>query len=288
MEQTNNPRRCILLARTATSEHGSAAMEKQIATLTEFAEKQGMICVRRLLLNGVSSGEIRQHLDQLIARKVEHEDFDTLLATHPDRICRHLTLLRDCEALLNEKGIEPVFVSTVELGVPEVVKLLDAMRLDMMSAQRKECAKRQAMGIAFRREEMRRRLGQPLRVLALARSGATNTAQVESQVKSLRQFATTAGMIWVDAVRLAGVGDKDMDKHVRSLIERKRTADDFNTLLVADYSRLTRRGANHLLRILRKLHRSGIRVISFLGDDHTVISNGFHVVSGTKGVTRDE
>jgi DNA invertase Pin-like site-specific DNA recombinase len=112
MEQTNNHKRCVLLARTATSEQGSGAMEKQIATLAEFAEKQGMTCVDDVCLLGVSGHQMDEHLRSLIERKRTKNDFDFILVSDLTRLGRrnavHLILTLD---QLSGAGVQVISVN---------------------------------------------------------------------------------------------------------------------------------------------------------------------------------
>jgi DNA invertase Pin-like site-specific DNA recombinase len=285
MERTDKPQRCILLARCSTLESVKDSMEKQMALLAAYAKQHGLIGVDRLLLKGVSSRKMGPHIDALVRRKAEQDDFDAILATQFDRVCRDRIAFDACKTAFDAAGIKLIFASNGhEIGESDFAGLLHAIEANAAIAQRQFRSQIMKQAAARRREQAQRLVGKPLRVLALARSGAADPVKVESQVKSLHQFANQAGMIWVDAVRLAGVGDKEMDKHFGELIGRKRTADDFDTLLIADYSRLTRLGAAHLLRILRNFHRADIRVISFDGDDHNVVIPAFPVVGGTEEV----
>ena len=107
---------------------------------------------------------------------------------------------------------------------------------------------------------------------------------IPDQLKLLRAFGDEQGMIYTDSIVLDGVTGSvpgartDIDQ----IIARKKTADDFDVLLVQDMSRFTRGGAEHGMKLEYDLNAAGIEVI-FVADrlpdgDHSGIikSVGFY------------
>ena len=102
------------------------------------------------------------------------------------------------------------------------------------------------------------------RYIALVRCSTKGQADtsIDDQLTLLRAFGDAHGMKSVDDIRLAGVsGSLPGARHdLEELIERKRTRDDFDTLLVQDVSRLTRSGAQHGAKIEYDLSAAGVEV----------------------------
>lgn len=132
-------------------------------------------------------------------------------------------------------------------------KLYGQRWLALVRASKSDCEKSECCPVVH---EGRRCIG-------LART-ATENASIERQVEVLREFATKKGMIYVGDVCLIGVSGSHTEKHIDDLIKRKVENDDFEVLLAADRSRLTRRGSAHGERLLKRLRRAGIEV-AFIG-----------------------
>src|SRR5688572_30632535 len=79
----------------------------------------------------------------------------------------------------------------------------------------------------------------------------------------LREFARTNSMVYVTDTQEA-VSATQIKKRpdLERIYERKRTLNDFDTLIVQDLSRLTRGGVQHGLEIFFKLKALGIRLVS--------------------------
>ena len=107
-------RRCIGLSRTA-NEH--ANIQRQVEVLRQFASNEGMIFVGAVRLIGVGGNDTEKHIDDLIKRKVEDDDFDVLVLTDRSRLSRggsnHGEWLL---GRLREAGIEVAFAA--EAGAP--------------------------------------------------------------------------------------------------------------------------------------------------------------------------
>src|SRR4051812_34515826 len=109
-----------------------------------------------------------------------------------------------------------------------------------------------------------------LRCVGLARTSTKGQAEngIGQQLDVCRRFAEAAGMIWVDAESAAGVSGyqtrsrDDIDR----IIERKERGDDFQIVVVHDYSRLTRGGVDHGSHLLWRFTQVGLRVVSATND----------------------
>ena len=108
--------------------------------------------------------------------------------------------------------------------------------------------------------------------------------QYPRSTRTASRFGDEQGMIYTDSIVLDGVTGSvpgartDIDQ----IIARKKTADDFDVLLVQDMSRFTRGGAEHGMKLEYDLNAAGIEVI-FVADrlpdgDHSGIikSVGFY------------
>jgi len=109
-----------------------------------------------------------------------------------------------------------------------------------------------------------------LRYICLARQsddsqGATST---QAQVKFMREEAEKRGMVYVDAVVLEGVTGSmpGRRKDLEDLLERKRTANDFDVLVVQLIDRLTRGGALHGFWFEYECNRTGI-ILLYAGEE---------------------
>jgi hypothetical protein len=86
---------------------------------------------------------------------------------------------------------------------------------------------------------------------------------IPDQQKLLRAFGDQYDMIYVDSVILEGVTGSvpGARNDIEQIIQRKKTANDFDVLLVQDVSRLTRAGAEHGMKLKYDLAAAGIEVI---------------------------
>lgn len=75
-------------------------------------------------------------------------------------------------------------------------------------------------------------------------------------------YAAERGMIWVEDVFLEGVsGSQTFNRvDIDALIDRKVERDDFDAIVVYDWSRMTRGGIGHGFNIENSFRRAGIRV----------------------------
>jgi len=95
-------------------------------------------------------------------------------------------------------------------------------------------------------------------------SAAQADTSIDDQRKVIEAFASHHGMIFVDEVVLEGVSGSVPGNRtdIGSLIQRKNERDDFDVLLVHDFSRLTRGGVEHAHSISFSLNSAGIELIS--------------------------
>lgn len=86
---------------------------------------------------------------------------------------------------------------------------------------------------------------------------------IPDQKKLLRAFGDQYGMNYVDSVILEGVTGSvpGARNDIEQIIDRKKTLNDFDVLLVQDVSRLTRAGAEHGMKLKYDLAAAGIEVI---------------------------
>ena len=101
---------------------------------------------------------------------------------------------------------------------------------------------------------------------------ASDDAQAESstdaQLAMLNDYCQKLGMIFVDKIVLEGVTGSLPGKRedLMKLIERKKTTNDFDVLVLQRIDRLTRGGADHGLWFEHECKCAGIRLL-FVGDD---------------------
>jgi DNA invertase Pin-like site-specific DNA recombinase len=115
--------------------------------------------------------------------------------------------------------------------------------------------------------------------LCLARCSTAQQADtsIPDQLKLLRAFGDEQGMHYIDSIILDGVSGSvpGARNDIEQIIQRKKTANDFDVLLVQDLSRFTRSGAEHGMKLEFDLNAAGIEVI-FVADhlpegDHSSI-----------------
>lgn len=105
-------------------------------------------------------------------------------------------------------------------------------------------------------------------ILVRQSDDSEGTSSTEAQLHWLRTEGERLGMVLVDEVILSGVtgslpGKRD-DLH--QLLDRKRTHDDFDVLLVQRLDRLTRGGTSHGFWIDHEFEKAGV-TIRVVGDD---------------------
>lgn len=88
-----------------------------------------------------------------------------------------------------------------------------------------------------------------LRCVGLVRTSTKGQTEngIQQQLEACHRFAEAKGMIWVDAERAPGVSayqTQDRDD-IERIIARRRAGEDFQVVVVFDYSRLTRGGVDH-------------------------------------------
>lgn len=103
------------------------------------------------------------------------------------------------------------------------------------------------------------------RYIAYARSAMSDgvNAGVERQIRNVRQFGDQLGMTCVDEVRVAGVNGITpiMREDLRNLLTRKRQQDDFDMLIMEDFTRLTRAGSDVGDQIEAEFSRCGVQIL---------------------------
>lgn len=106
------------------------------------------------------------------------------------------------------------------------------------------------------------------RYISLLRCASAQQA-VENLIRqrhSIQKFAAQNDLVRVDEMALAGVSARDTRREVHALIRRKLSKDDYDVLLITDWSRLTRRGFLHAERIRHRLLAVGVRVLVAEGE----------------------
>jgi hypothetical protein len=105
--------------------------------------------------------------------------------------------------------------------------------------------------------------------LCLARCSTAQQADtsIPDQINLLRAFGDENPMRYVDSVILDGVTGSvaGARNDIEQIVARKKSANDFDVLLVQDLSRFTRVGAEHGMKLEYDLNASGIDVV-FVAD----------------------
>lgn len=127
------------------------------------------------------------------------------------------------------------------------------------------------------------------RYIAYARCAAKDGAEpkLEEQVRLIRQFGDSLEMQCVDEVRLAGISGwlPVMRADLRQLLARKLERDDFDVLIMQDFSRLTRTGLEGGLEIETEFANFGVRIV-YLTEMTTVVVTAGGV--GVQGASVDQ
>lgn len=82
------------------------------------------------------------------------------------------------------------------------------------------------------------------------------------------RYAAAQGMVWVDDIYLEGVsGSKTFNRvDIDALIERKKEKDNFDAIIIFDWSRMTRGGVRHAMSLEDRLRKAGIQVFCSTDD----------------------
>lgn len=139
------------------------------------------------------------------------------------------------------------------------------------------------------------------RYLALLRCSSKGQADtsIDDQRKVIDAFAREHGMVRVDEVALEGVSGSipGLRSDIDLIVDRKMRDDDFEVVIIHDFSRLTRAGAQHASSIRFALGAAGIDLVSATdnipeGDDGELFAafidfaNKRHAQSISFGATR--
>lgn len=102
-----------------------------------------------------------------------------------------------------------------------------------------------------------------MRYIAYARSATHSPEAVESQIRSIREYAGSLGMVCVDEIRLCGVNGLHplFRPDLRKLLARKQTRDDFDAVIMADCARLTRDWPDGFGRVQALFALHGVRIM---------------------------
>jgi hypothetical protein len=75
-------------------------------------------------------------------------------------------------------------------------------------------------------------------------------------------FAQREGMIWADDIYLEGIsGSQTFNRvDIDAIVERKKTRDDFDAIVIFDWARMTRGGSRHAFSVEDRLRKVGIQV----------------------------
>jgi len=114
-------------------------------------------------------------------------------------------------------------------------------------------------------ESVKRNDLQAKRYVGLVRCSSIGQADtsIDDQRRLLDAYARENDMVLVDHVALEGVSGSlpGNRSDISQLIDRKRSRDDFDVLLVQDTSRFTRAGTQHAHRLESELNAAGIEVV---------------------------
>jgi DNA invertase Pin-like site-specific DNA recombinase len=104
--------------------------------------------------------------------------------------------------------------------------------------------------------------------MARASDASEGTTSTEAQVAMLRAYGDQIGMIYVDKIALDDVTGSMPGKRqdMAALLERKKSANDFDVLVLQRLDRLTRSGSGHGFWFEHECRCAGIQLL-FVGDD---------------------
>ena len=88
-------------------------------------------------------------------------------------------------------------------------------------------------------------------------------AKLEEQIRLVRQCGNDLGLVCVGEVRISGVNGITpvMRDDLRQLLARKQERDDFEVLMMTEFSRLTRAGLNEGREIEAEFGKHGIDIL---------------------------
>jgi hypothetical protein len=136
-------KRFIALARCSSAGQIETSIEEQLKLIESFGHAQGMKCVDRITLGGVTGSVpgVRDDIDEVIRRKREQDDFEVLLVQDASRLTRSgavhgMHILFE----LRSAGVQVVFVKD---------DLPDDDMGDVMRTFQYYAAKEQAANIAY-------------------------------------------------------------------------------------------------------------------------------------------
>jgi hypothetical protein len=103
------------------------------------------------------------------------------------------------------------------------------------------------------------------RYIAYARCASSYeaAAQLEEQIRHVRQCGDDLGLVCVGEVRLSGVNGITpvMRDDLRQLLARKQERDDFEVLMMTEFSRLTRAGLDEGYEIEMEFAKHGVEIL---------------------------
>ncbi|HEX8524207.1 MAG TPA: recombinase family protein [Tepidisphaeraceae bacterium] len=97
-------------------------------------------------------------------------------------------------------------------------------------------------------------------IVRCSTKGQADTS-IEDQLAVLHAFRESNGLVYVDELRLEGLSVSMPRQFIDQLIERKRTRNDFDCIVLQDTSRLTRSGSKHGGKLEWELEAAGIEII---------------------------
>ena len=128
MDNTNEPasqglrgKRYIAYARCAAKAGSSPKLQEQVRLIRQFGDGLGMKCVDEVRLAGVSgrSPALRPDLRQLLARKLERDDFEVLIVEDLARLTRAgLEVGLEIENKFKRHGVQIVYVMSAMPVMP--------------------------------------------------------------------------------------------------------------------------------------------------------------------------
>lgn len=121
------------------------------------------------------------------------------------------------------------------------------------------------------------------RFIALARCAQAGQVEdgIEAQFAAIEAYGREEGMTCVDQITLGGVSPSITEDTLGELIERKQERDDFDVLLVWDWSRFSCSGPVRRLLVVYGLSLVGVQIVSLQDGSKERADDGIHgVVAG--------
>lgn len=104
-------------------------------------------------------------------------------------------------------------------------------------------------------------------------------SSLDRQVRTLRQYADEHGFVVIEELRVIG-SFTETKGEVEKLVLRKREQNDFDAVLVADFSKFSRHGLVGLHDLNRRLNEVGITLSSVTGaGDYSNLARILHHVA---------